>query len=127
TGTSTPYIYQSEHFNQGPFSYTFPVPNGSYQVTLKFAEIFFTTAGQRPFNVTINGSAVLTNFDVFTVAGGAFKAIDQTFTVPVSTGQILIQFTPVNNSVPKVNAIEITAQGLTQGPPRRPLMKRSSQ
>lgn len=119
TGTATPYIYQSEHFNTGPFSYTFPVPNGLYTVNLKFAEIYFTSPGLRPFNVTLNGLPVLVNFDVYTAAGGAFKAYDQSFPVSVVNGQIVINFIPINNSVPKINAIEITSPGLTQGPPTR--------
>lgn len=106
--TSTPYLYQSEHFAPGAFSYNYFVPNGTYTVTLKFAEVFFTSVGQRVFNVTLNGTPILSNYDVVQQAGGAFMAVDQTFPVTVNNGVITIAFTPVT-SAPKVNAIQITA------------------
>lgn len=106
-GTTTPYLYQSEHFNAGALQYSYVVPNGNYTVNLKFAEIFFTGAGQRVFNASINGTPVLTNFDIVAQAGAANKAVDRQFPVSVSSGLIVIQFTPVV-SAPKINAIEIT-------------------
>ena len=98
-------LYQSEHFANGPFQYQFAVPNGSYTVNLKFAEIFFTSGGRRIFNVAINGQTVLSGFDP-AQAAGAFTAVNRAFPVTVSTGQILIQFTPVAD-LPTVSAIEI--------------------
>src|SRR5262249_22576335 len=73
TGVSNPApqaVYQTERF--GNFTYTIPgfTPGASYTVRLHFAEIYWTNAGQRLFNVAINGVAVLTNFDVFVAAGG---------------------------------------------------------
>lgn len=107
SNTTTPYLYQSERFNTSNVVYTFPVPNGSYNVKLKFAEIFFTSAGQRVFNIQINGTTVQSNFDPFVAAGNAAnRAVDLTFPVTVSTGQIQITLVPVT-SAPKVNAIEI--------------------
>src|SRR5581483_12093975 len=48
----------------GDFSYNVPAANGSYNVTLHFAEIQYWNQGDRVFNVSINGSPVLTNFDI---------------------------------------------------------------
>src|ERR1035437_3551204 len=50
----------------GDFSYNIPVPNGSYTVTLGFAEIQYSAPGQRVFNILINGNSVLSNFDILT-------------------------------------------------------------
>jgi hypothetical protein len=83
------------------------VANGSYSVTLKFAELYFSTPGRRQFNVSINGSPVLTNFDIVAQAGGPLKAIDQSFPVSVTNGQIAIQFTPGLGDQPQVNAIQV--------------------
>jgi glucose/arabinose dehydrogenase len=105
TGTSDPTLYQSERWNGTTFQYQFTVPAGSYAVKLKYAEIFYTAANQRKFNVNINGTAVQTNFDIFAQAGAANKAFDQTFTVS-SSGTITIQFVPVVSN-PKISAIEI--------------------
>jgi hypothetical protein len=69
SGTSTPALYQSHRY--GVFSYQYAVPSGSYTVNLKFAEPVMSGAGQRVFNVAINGSQVPSNFDIFAQAGGA--------------------------------------------------------
>ncbi len=103
--TPDPKLYQTERY--GNFSYQFTVPNGSYNVVLKFAEIYWTKPGQRIFNVSINGTQVLTNFDIVAAAGAALTAIDKTYPVAVTTGQITIQFTSGSANLPKVSAIEI--------------------
>jgi len=43
----------------------YPVSNGSYNVNLDFAESYVTGPGQRIFNVSINGTEVLNNFDIY--------------------------------------------------------------
>jgi hypothetical protein len=111
-GASDQALYQEERY--GNFTYTVAnLVDGYYQVTLKFAEIFDTAAGQRVFNVYINGKPVLQNFDVFATAGGANIAIDETFgdIVPES-GQIVIQFEGTGSADPnpKVSAVEIASQ-----------------
>ena len=96
-------LYQTERY--GDFSYTFPVLNGTYTVTLKFAELFWSSPGQRVFNVAINGQTVLSNFDIVAAAGGPFIAIDRSFTVGPTTS-ITIQFTH-GIDMAKVDAIQI--------------------
>ena len=107
SNTLTPYLYLTEHFHTGAFQYQFYVPNGTYQVKLKFAEIFFSQAGQRVFNVAINGVPQLFSYDIVADAGGPDRAVDRLFIVQASDGQITIEFTPVISN-PKVSAIEIT-------------------
>jgi hypothetical protein len=104
SNTSTPPLYQSERY--GNFRYQFDVPNGTHTVTLKFAEIYWSKPGERVFDVAINGTTVLSNFDIIKQAGAAFKALDESFSVPVSTGTITITFTTVVNNA-KISAIEI--------------------
>ncbi|HUI80200.1 MAG TPA: malectin domain-containing carbohydrate-binding protein [Bryobacteraceae bacterium] len=110
-GTTASPLYQTSRW--GNFSYQFAVPNGSYTVTLKFAELYFASAGSRRFNVNINGTPVLTNFDIVAQAGGALKALDESFPVTVTNGQIGIQFTPGAADQPMVNAIEIDGASIT--------------
>ena len=105
TGTADPTLYQTCRW--GDFTYGFLVPNGSYTVTLKFAEISRTAAGQRQFNVAINAATVLTNFDIIAAAGAPMTAIDKTFQVTVTNGQIVLEFTTGNADLPLVNAIDI--------------------
>ena len=103
--TADPKLYQTERY--GNFTYQFTVPNGGYNVTLKFAEFYWTSAGKRIFNVAINGTPVLTNFDIIAAAGTALTAIDKTFPVTVTNGQVTIQFTSGSADLPKVSAIQI--------------------
>jgi len=103
-GTATPALYQTERY--GTFQYQLSVPNGDYTVRLKFAELYFTTPAQRKFNVKINGTQVLTNFDVVAAAGGGLKAVDKDFKVTVTGSEIVIELIPVLTT-PTLNAIEI--------------------
>jgi hypothetical protein len=102
--TTTAPLYQDVRY--GNFGYSFAVPNGSYAITLKFAEIYYGASGERTFNVIINGSQVLTNFDVYAAAGGKDIAYDQTFPATVTNGAIQIQFVSVIDNA-TVNAIQI--------------------
>ncbi|HLZ56993.1 MAG TPA: malectin domain-containing carbohydrate-binding protein [Ktedonosporobacter sp.] len=100
-------VYQSERY--GNFSYAIPklTAGGSYLVRLHEAETFFSSTGRRAFNVSINGTQVLSNFDIVAAAGAANKAVIEQFTVPADTsGTITIQFATVTNHA-KVDGIEI--------------------
>ncbi len=109
--TNTPALYQAQRYNVGaPLEYRFAVPDGSYAVTLKFAETYFTSAGQRVANIVINGQTVQQNFDIIAAAGGPNLAIDETYTVNVTNGMIDIQLTPVVQN-PEINALQIVAAG----------------
>jgi hypothetical protein len=110
SGADAPAVYQSERWHSATFKYEFAVPNGSYQVNLKFAEIYFTSPGQRVFHVDINGQRQLTNFDPVAAAGGANKAVDRSFTVSVTNSKVTVQFVPVT-SYPKISGIEIQLPG----------------
>jgi hypothetical protein len=107
SNTPDPVLYQTERYAEGTtLEYKFAVPNGSYNVTLKFAEIFFTSPGQRVFSIVINGATVLANLDIYAAAGGSNIAYNQTFAVSVTSNVIDIQFVPVIQN-PKVSAIQI--------------------
>src|SRR6266536_2253956 len=71
------------------FEYRFDVANGTYQVTLRFAEIYpnNSAANRRVFNVSIENAQVLQNFDIFVAAGGANIATDRIFNATVADGQ----------------------------------------
>jgi hypothetical protein len=103
--TLDPALYANERY--GNFSYNFSVPNGTYTVDLKFAETWWTTAGKRVFNVSINNQAVLSNFDILAQPNAApNRAVDKAFTTTVSNGRLSIAFTSVVDNA-QINAIEI--------------------
>jgi hypothetical protein len=96
-------LYQSQRY--GAFRYEFAVPNGTYLVNLKFAEIWYAEPGKRLFDVVINGETTLHNFDILAQAGGPNIAVDRSFIVGPTT-LITIDWKPrVDNA--EVNAIEI--------------------
>ena len=100
-------VYQSARV--GNFSYTLSgfTPGASHTVRLHFAETFFKTTGSRTFNVSINGTTVLSNFDIVSAAGTMNKAVIKQFTAPASsTGHYVITFTSVINQA-LLSGIEI--------------------
>jgi hypothetical protein len=120
-GTPSPALYQTCRYGSS-FSYNFAVPNGTYTVKLKFAEVSMTGAGQRMFNVAINGAPVLVNFDIYAATGG-LTALDKPFAVPVTAGQIAIQFSKGAANSPMVNGIEILGSGQTSAPSSLALLR----
>lgn len=98
-------MYQDQRYSPTPLSYTFTVPNGNYNVFLKFAELTTFAIGQRVFHVDVNGARVMSNVDVYAMGGGN-NAVKQTIPISVTTGRIQITFTPVTNWA-IINAIEI--------------------
>jgi hypothetical protein len=115
-GTADQTLYQSQRYGSS-FSYTFNVPAGSYQLTLKFAETYSGdfAKGDRLFNVAVNGTQVLTNFDIYATAGGN-AALDEVFNnIAPSGGVITIQFTGTSSSDTNavLEAIQIIPQPST--------------
>ncbi len=109
-------VYRSERW--GVFSYTIEglAAGAPYTVRLHFAEIHFSSAGQRAFNVSINGAAVLTNFDIVAAAGAPNKAVVKQFAVTAgASGQITIAYTQGSANWPKSSGIEIEAASTTAG------------
>ncbi|THF71442.1 glycosyl hydrolase [Deinococcus sp. Arct2-2] len=91
---------------QTAFEYKVPVPNGSYQVRLHFAELNKAAAGQRVFDVKVENQTALNRFDIFAEAGGAGRALVKTLSASITDGVLNLAFVrQVENA--KVSAIEI--------------------
>lgn len=74
TGPANDAMFKTERY--GAFKYEVPVTaNGSYTIQLHFAEIYLTAAGERSFSVAIEGNTVLSDIDLYTLAGhdGAYS------------------------------------------------------
>ncbi len=106
-------VFQTERY--GEFTYTIAsrTPGSAQTVTLYFAESFWTAAGQRTFNVALNGATVLTAFDIFAAAGGTNRAVARSFeTTANASGQVVIQFTRAGGpDNPKISGIAVAAGG----------------
>jgi hypothetical protein len=101
-------VYQSSR--QGAVTYTLPglVAGTNYIVRLHFAELYFTAAGNRQFNVAINGNTVLTNFDIYATAGAAYAAVVEQYTVAAnSNGDIVVAFSNGAQNQPMINGLEV--------------------
>ncbi len=100
-------VYQTERW--GNFTYTLPglTPGAVYTLRLHFAELYYGP-GRRQFNVIVNGTQVLTNFDIAAVAGGANKAVIQSFSATANaSGQIVVQFATGAADAAKVDGLEV--------------------
>lgn len=101
-------VYQSVRWNAS-FNYTLPglTPNASYVVRLHFVELSFTANGQRVFNVAINGTNVLSNFDIFAQVGQN-HALEREFNATAnSSGQIVVAFTQGSADNPSIAGLEV--------------------
>ncbi len=96
-------------FQQSRYTYVPGLtPGTTYAVRLHFADLSWTAAGQRVFNVAINGTTVLRNFDIFATSGAQNRALTEEFTaVANSSGVIAIAFTQGTADNPEVNGIEV--------------------
>jgi len=103
-------VYQSERY--GNFSYNFGslTPNASYTVRLHFAEIYFTSAGARQFNVLVNGVQQLTKLDIFAQVGANRALVKDITATASSAGQISVEFVSVVDNA-KSSGIEILSSG----------------
>jgi hypothetical protein len=97
-------VYQTARI--GGFTYTIPgyAPGSSHTVRLHFCETYFPPAGQtvgtgqRVCNISLNGTLVLSAYDIFAKAGGKNKAVIEQFTAPADTnGDYVIQFAAVTD------------------------------
>lgn len=101
-------VYQTERYGNTTYTITGLTAYKRYVVRFHFAEIYHTAAGQRRFNVSIQGTQVLTNFDIYVAAGNAnYTANIQTFYAEAnSSGNIVIVFTTVTDNA-TIQGIEI--------------------
>jgi hypothetical protein len=110
-----PELFRSERY--GNFSYSIPVPAGSYTLTLYFAEMLFSPLapslfcrgpGCRVFDVSCNGTTLLRDFDIYQAGGGAFRPVVRKFSGlrPNGQGKLLVSFSSSINYA-EVRALEV--------------------
>lgn len=110
SGTTNDAIYQSERISNGsfdPFGYSIPVENGTYAITLHFAETAFGNSGQRVFDVEVEGVTVLDDFDIVAKVGPNTATQENIVNVPVNDGELNIDFISVIERA-KISAIEVS-------------------
>ncbi|KAK4259785.1 hypothetical protein QN277_006080 [Acacia crassicarpa] len=91
-------------------TYTMDVdPNRNYSIWLHFAEIdnSVTAAGQRVFDVMINGHVILRDVDIINMSGDRYTALVLNATIPVDGRTLTITLHPTGDSNAIISAIEI--------------------
>ena len=100
-------LYQTERWFPSVAPYRIPVPPGDYRVTLHFAEIVNTQKGSRFFDVRLEDTLVLLDYDP-TMAGFA-TADRRSFPVEIRDGVLDLEFVH-QLDYPKISAIEIVSE-----------------
>lgn len=109
SGTTDDFIYQSERY--GNFTYELPVTNGTYEITLLLAEIYFNDPNKRVFDVAIEGDEQMSNLDLYAVVGKN-AAYQITKTVEVTDGGLSLAFSAeINNA--KLAGLVVTGSETT--------------
>ncbi len=109
TGAAPVAVYQTARTGSFSYKLTGFAPNLARTVRLHFADTYFSTAGSRVFNVSINGAAVLRNFDIVARSGAKNKAyIAELSQTADATGAFLITFQSVKDKS-LLSGIEIPA------------------
>jgi beta-glucanase (GH16 family) len=111
-------VYQHERYGNVKYTFSGLTASASYKVRLHWAEIYFNAANDRKFNVFVNGTQVLTNFDIFASAGGENIAIVREYTVTPVAGSIGLVFT--NGGVGTVDQAKIDGIEVILQPPAAP-------
>ena len=114
SGTQADELYWTVRWGgdaETPMSFEFPLADGTYRVTLHWAETWepASTRGARRFDVEIERERYLLDFDVGAEAGFG-RAMARSFKVPVSDGSMSIDFYGGRTAqTPFISAIEIHA------------------
>ena len=113
TDTNDSPLYQK--YREKPGEYRFTVPNGVYNVTLKFAEFAVSNSTDRAMLIRMEGVDVEKTLSVFGVVG-RYKALDRSYTVTVTDGLLNIAFARGAGARkdPAVNAIEVYMSGMLE-------------
>jgi predicted esterase len=103
-------LYNNWRF--GNFGYHIPVFDGAYTVELQFADTYNSAVGQRIFNVAIEGTTVLNDFDIIASVGVDTATIRRfDVDVDVSDGMLDIVFTNGSAGSARIDAIRVIRAG----------------
>ncbi|MGB7087274.1 MAG: malectin [Phormidesmis sp.] len=109
-GTLNDTLYQSERYAK-TLSYHIPVANGTYDVNLHFAEIFWAGNEQRLFDVAIEDNTLSTLLDIH-ASVGQNQALQQDFqSIVVTDGMLDIHLNAIADHA-KLSGLEVLAQSI---------------
>ncbi len=104
-GTRNDTLYRSERYAK-TLDYSVAVTNGTYDLNLLFAEIYWSASGQRTFDIAVEGETVTQGLDIYQEAGG-LRAFNQSFSnIVVTDGRLDISLTGIQDKA-KLSGFEI--------------------
>jgi beta-galactosidase len=103
-GTSEDPLYHA--IREGMQAFRFDVPDGDYELELRFNEYFPKKGGERVFRVTCNGATLIDRLDLFETYGFR-RAASRTFTARATGGKGLsVGFEPIAGK-PLISALRV--------------------
>lgn len=107
-------LYQTAYWAEDEFNIEVSLENGTYEVVVHLAEIFFSEEGERVFDLVINDVTVAEDLDIYAAAGGATALTVET-EVEVTDNVLTVH---ANASVdnPQISGIEIRGTDTEQTP-----------
>ncbi|GKV44303.1 hypothetical protein SLEP1_g51495 [Rubroshorea leprosula] len=133
--TNSPELYQTSRISPGSLRYYgLGLENGPYKVNLLFAETAFDdqskqtwkSLGRRVFDIYIQGTIVLKDFDILKEAGGVERAINKSFIATVTENHLEIHLFWAGKGTccipeggdygPSISAISVVSRLLGVGP-----------
>jgi hypothetical protein len=81
---------------------------GAYTIILHMAELYWTEPGERIFDVMLEGTVRLANYDIVADVGGRFVAQSYEYTETITDGDVTLEFMAVTNMA-QVSGIEVIA------------------
>jgi len=109
-GTQDDDLYRTAR-SGAAFGYTLPLPDGTYDIVLHAAELVYTGAGQRVFDVAMEGTPQLQGIDLFALKGFERAWSSDPRRVVVSGGSLELDFTATTAEA-LVAAVEVRSMAL---------------
>jgi hypothetical protein len=103
-------VYQNHRHHASAFTVTLSnlAPGVQHSLRLHFCDTWADGPNKRRFHVNINGTRVLTEFDVFQVSGGRYRAHVESFAATSdANGQIVIQLLAGSKNRPMLSGLEL--------------------
>jgi hypothetical protein len=104
-------LYASEIYaTSSTATLTLPVTNGTYDVHMHLAEVYFTEGGKRKFHVDIEGQRMVNSLDIASEVGGNTAMIKSFESVEVTDGKLEVVLTKELQNA-KLAGIEVLPHG----------------
>lgn len=84
-------VYHTERWSKDNLEYSIPINGeGSFVIILQFSEVYFSSKGEKIFDVEINGIKVLIDLDIFEKVGKN-SALEEYITIKIIKGELYIK------------------------------------